>query len=201
MRESHSSSVWIGASDRLTTAPHPMQVIHTRSSVHPAVQFTASLVLQIEGVEGSEEGVGAGHLRSCGRAQRHRLDTVTPAPWCGRSGDRGGSGHGRMSPDPGGDLCVLKLLLAGIGNRPPELHKGHINIDPASVYTAAAIDADIGALSCATLAFAAVEDDAHVTPVPKLSAQLFISVQPGTGDDEDEHVSTSGLAPSAHLWW
>ena len=85
MRESHSSSVWIGASDRLTTAPHPMQVIHTRSSVHPAVQFTASLVLQIEGVEGSEEGVGAGHLRSCGRAQCHRLDTVTPAPWRRRS--------------------------------------------------------------------------------------------------------------------
>jgi len=92
----------------------------------------------------------------------------------------------------------LRQPLAGIGNRPPELHKGHINIDPASVYPAAAIDADIRALSCTTVAFAAVEDDAHVTPVLKLSAQLFISVQPGTGDDEDEHVSTRGLAPSAY---
>ena len=72
-----------------------------------------------------------------------------------------------------------------------QLHKGHINIDPASVYTAAAIDADIRALSCMTVAFAAVEDDAHVTPVLKLSAQLFISVQPAAGDDEDEHVSTA----------
>ena len=82
----------------------------------------------------------------------------------------------------------MRQPLAGIGNRPPELHKGHINIDPASVYPAAAIDADIRALSCTTVAFAAVEDDAHVTPVLKLSAQLFISIQPGTGDDEDEHV-------------
>src|SRR5262245_52305968 len=105
-----------------------------------------------------------------------------------------------MSPDPRRGSCVLRQPLAGIANRPPELHKGHVNIDPASVY-AAAIDADIRALSCPTVAFAAVEDDAHVTPVLKLSAQLFISVQPGTGDDEDEHVSTRGLAPSAHLWW
>jgi len=96
-----------------------------------------------------------------------------------------------MSPDPGGGSCVLKQLLAGIGNRPSELHKGHINIDPASFHTAATIDADICALSCTAVAFAAVEDDAHVTPVLKLSAQLFISVQPGTDDDEDEH--------SAHL--
>src|SRR5262247_2018451 len=93
-----------------------------------------------------------------------------------------------MSPDPGAGSCVLRQPLAGIGNRPPELHKGHINIDPASVYPAAAIDADIRALSCTTVAFAAVEDDAHVTPVLKLSAQLFISIQPGTGDDEDGHV-------------
>ena len=83
----------------------------------------------------------------------------------------------------------MRQPLAGIGNRPSELHKGHINIDPASVYTAAAIDADIRALSCTAVSFAAVEDDAHVTPVLKLSAQLFISIQPATGDDEDEHVS------------
>src|SRR5262245_56760651 len=85
--------------------------------------------------------------------------------------------------------CVLRQPLAGIGNRPPELHKGHINIDPASVYTAAAIDADIRALSCTSVAFAAVEDDAHVTEVGKLSTQFFISIQPGTGYDEDEHVT------------
>src|SRR5215471_15387964 len=98
-----------------------------------------------------------------------------------------------MSPDPGVGSCVLRQPLAGIGHRPPELHKGHINIDPASVYTAAAIDAAIRAMSCTTVAFAAVEDDAHVTPVLKLSAQLFISIQPGTGDDEDEHVSTGAV--------
>jgi len=46
-----------------------------------------------------------------------------------------------------------------------------ISIDPASVYTTAAIDADIRALSCPTVAFAAVEDDAHITPGLKLSAQ------------------------------
>src|SRR5215470_15753624 len=96
-----------------------------------------------------------------------------------------------MSQDPKAGSWVLRQPLAGIGNRPSELHKGHINIDPASVYTAAAIDADIRALSCPTVAFPAVEDDAHVTPVLKLSAQLFISVQPATGDDEDEHVSTA----------
>jgi hypothetical protein len=61
--------------------------------------------------------------------------------------------------------------------------------DQASVYTGAAIDADVRTVSCTTIAFAAVEDNAHLTPVLKLSAQLFISVQPGTGDDEDEHVS------------
>src|SRR5262249_8141077 len=96
-----------------------------------------------------------------------------------------------MSPDPRAGSCVLRQPLAGIGNRPPELHEGHINIDPASVYTAAGIDADIRALSCTTVAFAAIEYDAHVRPVSKLSAQFFISVQPGTGYDEDEHV----LAP------
>src|SRR5262249_38365421 len=95
-----------------------------------------------------------------------------------------------MSPDPGAGSCVLRQALAGIGNRPSELHKGHINIDPASVYTAAAIDADIRALSCTTVAFTTVEDDAHVTPVSKVSAQLFVSVQSGTGYGEDEHVST-----------
>jgi len=96
-----------------------------------------------------------------------------------------------MSPDPEAGSWVLRQPLAGIGNRPSELHKGHINIDPASVHTAATIHADIRALSCTTVAFAAVEDDAHVTPVLKLSAQLFISVQPATGNDEDEHVSTA----------
>src|SRR5215510_3789858 len=102
--------------------------------------------------------------------------------------------------------CVLRQPLAGIGNRPSELHEGHINIDPASVYTAAAIDAAIRAMSCTTVAFAAVEDDAHVTPVLKLSAQLFISVQAGTGDDKDEHVFTlrscalrSLVAVTSHL--
>ena len=85
----------------------------------------------------------------------------------------------------------MRQPLAGIGNRPSELHKGHINIDPASVYTAAAIDADIGARSRTTAAFPAVEDDAHVTPFSKLSAQFFVSVNPGTGYDEDEHVSTA----------
>src|SRR5262249_62395580 len=64
------------------------------------------------------------------------------------------------------------------------------NIDPASVYTAAALDVDIGARFRTTVAFAAVEDDAHVTPVSKLLAQFFISVQPGPGYDEEEHVST-----------
>src|SRR5215470_15581614 len=96
-----------------------------------------------------------------------------------------------MSQDPKAGSWVLRQPLAGIGNRPSELHKGHINIDPASVYTAAAIDADIRALFCTAVSFAAVEDDAHVTPVLKLSAQLFISVQPATGDDEHEHVSTA----------
>jgi hypothetical protein len=38
---------------------------------------------------------------------------------------------------------VLRHPLAGIGHRPPELHKGNINIDTASFSTAAAIDADI----------------------------------------------------------
>ena len=98
--------------------------------------------------------------------------------------------------------CVLRQPLTRIGNRPPELHKGHINIDTASVYTPAAIDADIRALACTTVAFPAVEHDAYVTPIGKLSAQLFISVQPGTGYDEDEHVSTPrSLRPSADMWW
>ena len=70
----------------------------------------------------------------------------------------------------------MRQLLASIGNRPPELHKGHINIDPAAVYTAAAIDADMRALTCTTIAFAPIEDDPHVTPVPELSAQVFVSV-------------------------
>src|SRR5262245_43312157 len=101
-----------------------------------------------------------------------------------------------MSLDPRAGSCVPRRPLACIGNRPPELHKGKVNIDPASVSTAAAIDADIRPLFCTTVAFATVEDDAHVSPVLKLSAQLFIAVQPGTGYDEDEHLSTPrGLAP------
>src|SRR5262249_45659375 len=107
------------------------------------------------------------------------------ALWRRRSWCRAGDGLEQTSQ---GHAGCSSVTLAGIGNRPPELHKGHINIDPASVYTAAAIDADIRAVSCTTVAFAPVEDDTHVTPVLKLSAQLFISVQPGTGDDEDEHV-------------
>src|SRR5262245_398910 len=99
-----------------------------------------------------------------------------------------------MSPDPRASSCVLGQPLAGIGNRPPELHEGHINIDTASVCTAAAIDADIRPPSCTTVAFAAVEDNAHVTQVGKLSTQLFISVQPGPGDDEGEHVSNPAVS-------
>src|SRR5215831_8654702 len=110
------------------------------------------------------------------------------ALWRRRSGSRAGDGLEQTSQGHAG--CSF-VTLAGIGNRPSELHKGHINIDPASVYTAAAIDADKRALPCTTVAFAPVEDDAHVTPVSKLSTQFFISVQPGTGNDEDEHVSTA----------
>src|SRR5262245_13032576 len=102
-----------------------------------------------------------------------------------------------MSLDPRAGSWVLRQPLAGIGNRPPERHKGEINIHTASFSTAPAIASDIRALFCTTVAFATVEDDAHVSPVLKLSAQLFIAVQPGTGYDEDEHLSTpSGLAPS-----
>src|SRR5262249_13410744 len=90
---------------------------------------------------------------------------------------------------------VPKYSLVGVGNSPPELHKGKINIDPASVYTAAAIDADIRALVCTTVAFAAVEHGAYVTPVRKLLAPIFISVQPGTGYDEDEHHNPTVSRP------
>src|SRR5215470_2103216 len=100
-----------------------------------------------------------------------------------------------MSQDPKAGSWVLRQPLAGIGNRPSELHKGHINIDTASVYTAAAIDADIRALARTTVAFPAVEHDAYVTPVRKLSAQFFISVQSGTGYDEDEHYNTAVSRP------
>src|SRR5262245_17601908 len=110
------------------------------------------------------------------------------ALWRRRSWCRAGDGLEQTSQ---GHAGCSSVTLAGIGNRPPELHKGQINIDPASVHTAATIDADIRAVSCTTVAFAPVEDDTHVTPVLKLSAQFFISVQPGTGYDEDEHVSTA----------
>src|SRR5215467_4347283 len=109
------------------------------------------------------------------------------ALWRRRSWCRAGDGLEQTSQ---GHAGCSSVMLAGIGNRLSELHKRHINIDPAPVYTVAAIDADIRALSCTAVAFAPVEDDTHITPVLKLSAQLFISIQPGTGDDEDEHVST-----------
>jgi hypothetical protein len=111
------------------------------------------------------------------------------APWPRRSGDRGAVVTDEWCPDPRAGSWVLRQPLASIGNRPAEPHKGNIDIDTASVYTAAAIVASIRALSCTTVAFAAVEDDAHFTPVNKLSAQFFVSIQPGTGYDEDEHVS------------
>src|SRR5215831_21397447 len=94
-----------------------------------------------------------------------------------------------MSPDPRAGSRVLRQPLASIGNRPPEFHEGNVDIDPAAVYTATAIDADMRALTGSTIAFAPIENDPHVTPVPELSAQVFVSVQPGTGDDEDEHAS------------
>ena len=108
-----------------------------------------------------------------------------------RDGEAVGPSFTIAASQDGGATLLRALDARDATPAQTQLHKGHINIDPASVYTAAAIDADIRALSCMTVAFAAVEDDAHVTPVLKLSAQLFISVQPGTDDDEDEH--------SAHL--
>jgi hypothetical protein len=39
-----------------------------------------------------------------------------------------------------------------------------------------------------TLPFTPVEDDPHIAPVLKLSAQVFVSVQAAAGDYEDEHL-------------
>ena len=59
-----------------TSTAHPHALI-----VHPAVQLTASLVLQVEGVKGSEEGARVRkHARQVGsswaRSQCRKLDTV-----------------------------------------------------------------------------------------------------------------------------
>jgi hypothetical protein len=71
---------------------------------------------------------------------------------------------------------IARHTLVGIGDSPPEFHEGNVDIDPAAVYTAATINADMWALTCTTIAFAPIEDDPHVTPVPELAAQLFVSV-------------------------
>jgi len=71
---------------------------------------------------------------------------------------------------------VRRHALVRIDHRPPEPPKG-INTDIASsVHTATAVVAGMRSLSGPTITFAAVEHDPHVTPVPKLSAQVFISV-------------------------
>jgi hypothetical protein len=43
-------------------------------------------------------------------------------------------------------------------------------------------------IGCPTLPFTTVEDDPDVTPVLKVLAQLFVSVQPSTSDYKDEQV-------------
>lgn len=47
---------------------------------------------------------------------------------------------------------------------------------------------------CPTLPFTTVENDPDIAPVFKLLAQFFVSVQPSTGDCEDQHVQFSSWA-------
>ena len=50
------------------------------------------------------------------------------------------------------------------------------------------LDSSKCVIGLAPLPFTTVEDDSDITPVLKVPAQLFVSVQPSTSDYKDEQV-------------
>ena len=88
--------------------------------------------------------------------------------------------------------------LVSINHRPTELHKRHSVPVALSAFCAAApIHSGEWAVRCPPVPFSPIKDDAHVTRVFKLSAQLLVAVQPSTGDDKQQHGG-SMLAQSGH---
>src|SRR5262245_44084503 len=94
------------------------------------------------------------------------------------------------SQHSGGEKGSL-VPLVSINHRPTELHKRHsVDVALPAFCAAASIHSGEWAMRCPPVPFSPIKDDAHVTRVFKLSAQLLVAVQPSTGDDKQQHGSS-----------